>query len=94
MGGTSDLHGRSRLFFLNDSPFINLWLCLQARGILVPQSRDRTHTPCIGTAEFQLLAHQGGPKHVYSNLTLSPSIGWTGCGWEPASEHLGIMPFL
>ena len=36
MGGKSDLPGRSRLtlFSLNDSLFINLWLCLQARGIL------------------------------------------------------------
>ena len=36
MGGKSDLPGRSRLtlFSLNDSLFINLWLRLQARGIL------------------------------------------------------------
>ena len=91
MGGTSDLSGRSRLFFLNDALFINLWLRLQARGILVPQNRDHIRTPCIESVEFQLLDHQGIPKHVYSNLTLSLSLGWTGCGWEPVSEHLGIM---
>ena len=54
MGGKSDLPGRSRLtlFSLNDSLFINLWLRLQAHGILVTQSRDQTHTPYIGSVGF------------------------------------------
>ena len=39
-----------------------LYLAILACGILVPQTRDQIHTPCIRSVDSSALDHQGSPK--------------------------------
>ena len=76
------------LFFYN----IFIYFVCIACGILVPRTRDRTHSPYIGSATSQPLDHQGSPVWGLPPTVPGGSVSKeSGCqcrtsGWIPGQE--------
>ena len=57
--------------------YLVICLCHTACRILVPLSRDQTHTPCIGNMESQPLGYQGNPCGSFMSLVVEYFFFWS-----------------